>query len=492
MKISKNIYILALTISVVFAGCEKILEPKITSQLNAADFPKTEADIKAAFVPLYAQFNTAYGSTNPSAGNNYEFSFNAAYLGYNWATSISTDEAYDLYSSPYSIFTLAPATFQSTNGQSFYNRIRFVAKATDLIASIQNSNINNKDANIAEVKGLRAWFMFVLFDLYGPLNVKVDPTTLTSNVIEPRLTNADYVNAMEKDLLDAINGLPDKYNGTANWGRISKGVARMILLKLYMHEKQWPKAKLIAQDLMSMGYGIQSSYKNVFITPQNNEVIYAVPGNDGTNSVWFKCIIPADASEVLGMKVQVNNYKLVEMPWTYYDKYTPGDKRLETIANSYKNTSGTTISRNNGLSGAIPMKYVNYRPDEKGFDYVLYRYSDVVLSMAEILNEINLGPTTESIGLLKQITDRANTTASIPPAALLSYDSFKAFILAERGRELYWEFGVRRQDLIRNGSYTSSARNRGLNYVKDTQTLWPIPSDVIIQSDNKISQNIGY
>jgi hypothetical protein len=48
--------------------------------------------------------------------------------------------------------------------------------------------------------------------------------------------------------------------------------------------------------------------------------------------------------------------------------------------------------------------------------------------------------------------------------------------LAERGRELYWEFGIRRQELIRNGIFISNAVARGISVAKPHQVLFPIPA----------------
>jgi hypothetical protein len=64
--------------------------------------------------------------------------------------------------------------------------------------------------------------------------------------------------------------------------------------------------------------------------------------------------------------------------------------------------------------------------------------------------------------------------------------------LAERGRELYWEFGIRRQELIRNGIFISNAVARGISVAKPHQVLFPIPADVIIQLGGIITQNAGY
>src|SRR5207237_7724374 len=124
------------------------------------------------------------------------------------------------------------------------------------------------------------------------------------------------------------------------------GVARTILFKLYLQDKQWAKAQAVGKDIMTMGYSLDPSYKDVFITPQNNEVIFAVPGNNSTSSIWYACILPGDAASILGNDVtKGDKYQLIDMPWSFYDKYHAGDSRLETIATSYVNNNGKTVDR---------------------------------------------------------------------------------------------------------------------------------------------------
>lgn len=494
MKKIKQHLTICIILLIAMTGCKKILEPKIYTSVVADNFPTSASDIQSALIPFYAQFNTNYGATDATT-NVFDFSLNASFLGYGWASSIQTDEAFDLYYYPYSQFTLGPASFLNNSGQSFYDRLSYVARLTDLIEKINKSNISDKEVYAAEAKTLRSWFMFILDDLYGPSNPRLDPATVNSLIISPRLSESEYAAAMEKDLNEAIPVLPAKYNNSANWGRISKGVASMILMKVYMLEagrtkdaSNWTKAKAVGQSLLTMGYSLDPSYKDVFATPQNNEVIYAVPGNSGTTSIWFACILPYDAKTALGQDVtQGQKYKLVEMPWSFYDKYQPTDTRLQTIANSYVNTKGETVDRTHGLDAAIPMKYP-FVPNGLGFDFVIFQYSDVLLSLAEIDNELT-GPTAEAIGYVKQVTDRAKTT--IPVSALIDHDSFSNFILDERGRELYFLPGIRRQDLIRHGTFISNAVARGLP-AKENQVLFPIPSDVIIQSNGIVKQNPGY
>ena len=74
---------------------------------------------------------------------------------------------------------------------------------------------------------------------------------------------------------------------------------------------------------------------------------------------------------------------------------------------------------------------------------VAFRYADVLLSLADIENELN-GPTDKALGYLKQITDRVGVTHTIPADIQSSKEKFKEFLLMERGRELFME-GWRRQ-----------------------------------------------
>jgi len=479
-----------LLIILITSGCEKELESKVFDQLSPANFPQNEADIKTALTPFYSMFTTDWGVVDPGS-DVYVFAFNPAYLGYDWLTRIMTDQAFDNWYSSWAMYTFGPSTEMSDAGTSFYNRIRFVARATDIIDKISKAPVSDavKERYIGEAKALRAWYMFILYDLYGPLNPKLDPAKLTDLTIEPKLSKEAYVSVMEQDLEAAIAALPDKFNGSNNWGRVSKGVARMILLKIYMQEKQWDKAKAIGTDLMGMGYSLLPDYKDVFIIPGNNELIYAVPGNSAMLQFWYDMEFPGDIKRIFEQDVTPGWWQGDGMPWSYYDKYEASDTRLETIGNYYINMSGDTIDRNNGLNLAIPMKYTKYTASQQGFELVMYRYADVLLSMAEIENELNNGPTSAAIGYASQITDRCHTT--IPENALTDKESFNNFLLDERGRELYYEFGIRRQDLIRHGKLISYAKARGLPAM-DYMTLLPIPQDVINESKGIVEQNPGY
>ena len=158
--------------------------------------------------------------------------------------------------------------------------------------------------------------------------------------------------------------------------------------------------------------------------------------------------------------------------------------------------NGTLYSREGNQGerlpyGAVIVKYLLPKEQTQAgnIPLVVCRYADVILSLAEIENELN-GPTDKALGYLKQITDRSGVTHTIPADIRTSKDKFKEFLLAERGRELYFE-GWRRQDMIRFGKYIEYGLSKGYP-AKDYMTLFPIPPKVIIESGGIVKNNPGY
>jgi hypothetical protein len=401
----------------------------------------------------------------------------------------TTDELYSPWTTIFDLFEWGPATLDGSYGPT-YAKIRYVARATDVINKIQNSEANVLDEvkarYIAEARALRGWLMYTIYDFFGPVNVKLDPETLSDPTITPRLSKEEYVAALEKDLLDAIPDLPDMHNGdTENWGRVSKGSARMVLLRLYMHEKQWAQAEQIAREIMSMGYSLLPYYPDVFNIEQNNEIIYAVPANESSPNWWIQEVIPSNFASS-GDIARAPGWYGFWMPWNFFDKFEPGDERLDTILSSYVTNRGSERDRTSGMRGAVPLKYTNIVGDGPGYDFdvPVFRYAETLLSLAEVINE-QRGPD-EAYQYVNEIRVRAE----LEPWSGLSQEQFRDAILEERGRELYAE-GVRRQDLIRHGKFIEYAIADGAN-AQPHHVLFPIPLSVIQQSEGIVEQNPGY
>lgn len=479
---------LVCSVPTIVGSCKDALEPQVFGALTPETFFSSEADFKNALVALYAPFSADWGSTDQGVGIWYASLYNADPKTY-WARSeTTTDEMFSPWDPTFTGFTWGPATFASGQAPD-YAKIRYVARATDVIDKIQQSKANVPDAvkarYVAEAKALRGWLMFVLYDFFGPVNAKTDPATLSSTEITPRPSQQEYVAQMVKDLTEAIPDLTDRYNGdAANWGRIGKGTARMVLLRLYMHDKDWAKAEAVAREITQMGYSLVANYTDI-CGALNNEQIYAVPTNASSPNWYFQEVTPGDFKSA-GTITRDAGWYGYWMPWSHYDTYSPTDKRLATVIASYTTTSGGTMDRTRGLAGAIPMKCTTGLGGSTGseVDWPVFRYAETLLSLAEAINEQNR--TAEALPFVNQV----RTRAGVPTWGGLSQIQLRDSLLAERGRELYAE-GVRRDDLIRAGTFISSAIARGAA-AKPGNVLFPIPLEVILQSNGIITQNPGY
>lgn len=498
-------YILGAMLSMgTLASCDDLLETKNYSDMSPSNFFKTEGDIDAAVIGIYLPCTTDWGYSDGGTGGWYHSLFNADANAY-FPTGMMTTDIIRPYSSGHSYdeFNVGPATGGAIS--EVYNIIRFVARATDVIHQIEQSTgateaIRNR--YIAEVKTLRAFYMFVMLDWFGPVNVKLDPKTLMENEILPRPSHEEYISYIEKDLSEAIStsSFPEKYNDSPdNWGRMSKAIAHALQLRLYMHEKQWNKAKEVAGQLMKMGFSIIPDYEDLFNKDRTTEHIWSVPANSASDNYYVTEILPTDFKRGynhMEWSYQRGNdsnclpgWAAYCMRWEFYDTFEDKDVRKKTILCEYETDKGVRKNRNNGMVGAIPLKFTDTQFSSYGTQKAqpIIRYAEVLLSYAEAENELN-GPSQSAIDAVKLITDRAGV--EIPSEALLSKDNFRLYLLEERGRELYGE-GQRRQDLIRQGLYISRARARG-NNAKEHQVLFPIPQNIIVEAGGIIIQNPGY
>lgn len=131
-------------------------------------------------------------------------------------------------------------------------------------------------------------------------------------------------------------------------------------------------------------------------------------------------------------------------------------------------------------TGVRVIKYpIDYNNDETpDNDYVYYRYADVLLMKAEAA--MRNGDSGTALDIVNEVRSArgASSMSSIDEAGML----------AERGRELYWE-GSRRTDLLRFGKFLDAWENKPAS--DDSRLFFPIPAGSLASNPNLI-QNPGY
>lgn len=497
-KYIKTLSLLA-GLGLMATGCMD-LEREDYTEISPDSFFKTETDLKLAVDALHYDFNTGDWNGVYSADyNDYmvisDMTTDVMWCNWGW----QSDEFY------FHQWGTTTGSVQA-NFWNCFNHYNYLSKARNTIRRIESSPVadNVKARYLGEAHAMRGWMALYLYDMFGPVPVATDE--LLDNpenfVYIPRLTDEEYDKMMEDDMLEAIRLLPDM---PSERGRMAKGPARMILLKYYMIRGQFEKAERIARDLYAMegNYTLQSDYQHIFSKAGigNNEIILQIPcnlGKSGTVNYWTAETLPTD----MPWTEKSTGWGGYVMAWDFYDTFDPADKRLGSVCTSYVNTSGKTITREDMKYGAVFVKYgkdPDMQDSKSSIDVVIYRYSDVLLSLAELIAR-NTGVTNEAVELVNRVRARAGLPG-LDATATGSTQAFLDAVLLERGHEFFME-GLRRQDLIRHGKYIEYANarinkinqteGRGYFNVDDSHNRLPIPASFIDESKSAIKQNPGY
>src|SRR5438093_397038 len=183
-------------------GCTNLDETP-TSQITPGNFFRTEAEVLAGLAGVYAQLR----STAPE-GSIYD------------ANEVSTDEIVvptrgsdwydngqwiDLHNQTWSPTSAAAANFFNGAWNSAYTG---VARANLFLSAVQNATIPNKAAIVAEGRALRAFYYYILMDMFGGVPI----VTTTEVGQHPRNTRRELFDFIERELIAARDsGLPAKW-----------------------------------------------------------------------------------------------------------------------------------------------------------------------------------------------------------------------------------------------------------------------------------------
>ncbi|SFC84455.1 RagB/SusD family nutrient uptake outer membrane protein [Flavobacterium phragmitis] len=489
MKNFKSYIVVVLML--VFSGCSNDLESINYDEINPSIFPSSEADIQAIVASAYYPLRGSYGNgIHTTSENGLMFMLDATTEILQGPYGVQQEASLHSYKATSTAFT----RFYDV----FYNKISGMTLSID---RIQSSNVNEliKKQAIAEIKCARGLLAYELFDLYGPLVVA--PLDVLKNPLkeEPlaRLSNAEMVSFIENDLKDAATDL--KAPGETAYGRFSSGMARMILIRLYLHEKRWAEVEEQAAAIMAMNYyGLEENYVGLWdikAPVDSKEVIWAVPADyAGTSeNQWQLMVLPANYPGRGG-------YGTIQSSWTFYDSFEATDIRKNALIAEFTGTDGVTYNRANPANymqlGPIPLKI---DPDAARttalttVDIIVYRYADVLLSRAEAIANKTGTPTQEAIDLVNIVRRRAKIS-EIQLADYATLSKFNDMILLERSHEYWCENGQYRSDLIRHGKFTEHALalNGAASQSAPYKALFPFSLDRISEGKGKFIQNPGY
>jgi len=486
-----------LLLGIIFSTCKNLLVEDPKDQVFIENFFKTENDAIAAINSIYAVLNST--SFAPTFGG----AFHSSY----WVMSgLTSDEMENRLAGSIQLDELDQLRHKAVNGtvRDFWiNGYKGISNANFAIAGIQDMKIDEKlkARLIGEARFLRGLLYFDLVRLFGdiPLMLNVqDP------VYPKKALSAAIFDQVIADLSFSEKNLPASYPVNNGKGRATSGAAKGLLAKVYLTQKNYPKAISYCKEIIASGqYALWADFQDAFRIPNSNgkEALFTVGFGTGNNSISFwevgqfnVRLLPKELTESIA-SINAQGWQVATK--SLLNAYDPLDRRREvTLLTEVPSKSGSTIYIEPHIQ-----KYWDKITEPQGGntenDFPYLRYADVLLMYAEALNEQNNGPTTEAYDAINAIRKRARfdgkkERAILPNLSGLNYTQFKEKLLLERRLEFVGE-GHRWFDLVRFNQLETAVK---VAKVKANpmafHKLFPIPQEEIDLNNNLLPQNPGY
>jgi len=538
VKISFGAGALLFGLLIVPQACTNLDETPL-SVITPGNFFHNEAEVLAGLAGVYAQLR----STAPEGGL-YD------------ANEVSTDEIVvpirgsdwndngqwiDLHNVTWTPTSIATTNFFNGAWNTAYTG---VARANLFLSAMENATVPNKAVYVAESRTLRAFYYYLLMDMFGGVPIVTTPEIQ----LKPRSTRSELFDFIESELIAARDsGLPDTW-GAADNGRLTKGAADAILANMYLN------AGVFTKDGAGAGGGINAtgynSCQGVTVSGGQGACAAAIAAADrilnsghyaladsfpqnfradnykSRENIFVVKFIPADGLGINLTMAALHYCQYAPLtPWNgfstlaqTYNAFNAADKRRQTILIGPQKDVLTGALATVRVSGACPAytpanalvftdsignirsategegpRIYKWPADpahvaqNSGNDFAWFRLGEMYLIKAEAQHV--LGQDGPALTLLNNL--RARTDPVAPPLAVVS----DSVILSERLFELFGE-QKRRQDLVRFGKFTNrtdagSGLVGGKVASADYYVLMPIPQTQI-SANPTLAQNPGY
>lgn len=469
----KRFIILSQLVLVLLYSCESKLDQIPETDKVSENFYSSEDEIEEAVLAVYATLQFA---------GNYDYGIPA--MG-----ELPGEDAYDetpandggVYGQLDQYDVIPQNGLIGDIWEDSYMGIQRANIVLNRINGVDFASNTTKESRIGEMHFIRGLLYFNLVRIFG------DVPLVTEEVVNPqenfgqeRADVQEIYNLIISDALEAIELLPDRTE--RNKDRAFKTAAQTLLGRVYLTLGDYQNAKELFSEVVNSGsHGLLQEVEDVFDVDNelNREIIFAVQfasgldsNSEGTDA--YRLFNPTGRKDnnMTGTK----GHGVLKSD--FYNLYETKDKRKDV----YVGALSSGIGYNNKI--AVPTTEVG----DAQSDWVVFRYADVILLLAEIENELGFTGTVNdtqpgtALGYLNMIRTRAGI-------GKYSGNTDKSSVFKEidlqRRKELVWE-GHRWFDLLR--------QNRALEVLGITEEfrlLMPIPSNQIA-TDGALKQNPGY
>lgn len=491
MKKTYKILVLGALVNLLFSACTDNLELLPTSVIGNSSFWKTEDDARGGVFGLYTTLRTQAGKNLFLWGEGRSETVGSGVQG------LDGRERYYL--------NTLDATTSGPEWQGMYTVIHQANLLLKYVPGISFSSEASRNDMLAQAYAMRAYVYFTMTKTWGDLPLVTEPTEAFSpESIQKERTSRENIFKLIKEDIDKAISL---FSGnTIPAGRFvwSKPSVNALKADVYLWtgkllnggSADMTTALNALNEIKTADVSLLDSYSSVFdyANKGNKEILFAirfqqneVTDNDFASMYFSAAYVPNDIDAATSAALGVANGNNFWAPTaTFRNQFTTDDTRKNaTFTEIYTAASGTRT-----FYGAFQSKFkggINAGVRLFLSDYIIYRYADVLLMIAEAKNALGQDPSTE----IMQVRTRAygaNVTAH--PFVNGTKAANDEVILKERLLELGLE-GKRWWDLIRFGKAFEKVPALTARADKTYLLLFPISSNTL-SLETKIKQNPGY
>lgn len=445
---------------------------------------------------------------------------------------------------------------------------------TRMKAAEPNTIVDNQARVSGEMHFIRAFLYFELIKRFGGVPIIDQPAGIFDDVDVPRNTYQECLDFILADLDAANVALPPDYSASS-FGRATIGAAAALRARVLLYAasplnnpsndlSKWAAAATAAERVMGMGYGLQASYDDIMNVPQSSEYIMIKiraprvidgflldfvmsPGSGGAQgsmnptqnhvdmyeAVKWSTPPPPQLPEIISSAAitDANSGYEPQKPYEnrdprfyanilYNDASWQGRRMgMWSQTTGATTTYGADFRPNNIIYSATryycrkmwPEVYVRNATQRALFNFIFFRYAEVLLNYAEAINESEDSPTnrTKALDQLNLIRDRVGmpnlpnnlTQAQLRDAIVreraveLAFEDFRWYDLIrwKKAKEVLTQ-PMKAMDVVRNanGSFTYNVVTLPVIYQRrfdEHMYLYPIPRREIFKSNGILIQN---
>jgi len=492
------------------------LEEKVYSEVRVSEFGTSLEEVEALIGILYAPLKSyqidwdGFGGMVELSSDTYEC---PGFRGGDWGEPMFHDVMLHGWTAENTEWERA--YFEPMSAISLCNQLYYMVSTNEIIQNDAKSQI------LAEIRGVRAFWYYLLCDMYGNVPIVTDYLDTSLPATQSR---ANVFRFVVKELNEIKDNLRSDVPTPASYGKFTKGAAYTLLAKMYLNAMvwnpgdgtKWQECIDACDQVLDMPYVLENNWKINFAVNNSSSkeaifsAIFLANGTGTQNAIAY--YLHYLTSQALGLNLDSWNGPFANPDYVksfdqedirFVGSFLIGEMRDPKTGEIFITQHGRPLIHTidvtmqeigeNGLGwveqeeGARINKW-EYQPglsNTMDNDIHIFRLAEVFLMKAEAILRNN-GDVQEATDLVNRVRQRGfpNNPSKLYSAVTLED------IYNERRFEFAFEL-VSRQDMIRFGTFLAARPPFKPNESDPTKLLFPIPQTAI-NANNRLIQNPGY